>query len=105
MPLRRLGVYLGYYESENDNANLPTNWPREWSQERMWFDLIQPKKDAFEPSKSLNSNFARMEHKLLHHILAHTLTCRKTSHSLLSTFDMFLLYNIIKTYQIDLGLK
>ena len=75
------------------------------SAERMWLQMIHPRQEDFIPSKSLASSFSAVEHKLLHHILAHTISCKKTSHSKVTSFDMFYLFSMISGHNIDLGVE
>ena len=103
--IKQIGFFLGLYDDEDHAETLPSSWPDKMNAEIFWSQLIHPKCDDFVPSKSLASTFAAMEHKLLHHILAHTISCKKTSHSKVTSFDMFYLYSLISGYHIDLGVE
>ena len=93
--IKQIGVHLGLYDNEAQSADLPNSWPDDVDEYSYWAELIKPKIDDFIPSKSLNSTFALTEHKLLYHILSHTLSCKKTSYSKLAIFDMFYLFSLI----------
>ena len=103
--LSHIGYFLGLRDEAEPDEELTNSWPEEMSAEKMWFQMIHPKKTDFVPSKSLASAFQAVEHKLLHHILAHIICCKKTSHSKVTSFDMFYLYSMICDYKIDIGVE
>ena len=103
--LNQIGFFLGFHNDSEPEEELPNSWPEDMTAERMWLQMIHPRQEDFVPSKSLASSFSAVEHKLLHHILAHTISCKKTSHSKVTSFDMFYLFSMISGHNIDLGVE
>src|SRR5262249_15184690 len=89
--LKQIGLILGFYDNADEVEDLPNSFPQGMTDIQYWRQLIRPRTDDFIPSKALSTTFADVEPKLLHHILAHTLCCKKTSHSKVTSFDMLYL--------------
>ena len=96
---------MGFYEESEPENPLPISWLENMTAEIFWNQIIQPKVADFVPSKSLATMFTAVENKLLHHILAHTICCKKTSHSKVTSFDMFYLYSMISGHHTDVGVE
>ena len=117
IPTYQIGMVFNLYLPVEANSlefsRLPTDWPRDMTPQLFWEELIGapprapgvPPEAPFKylPSRSKATLLTNVNWRVVHHLLAHTIGQRKSSHGVVNTFEIFYLYTMARRQRIDIG--
>ena len=105
-----IGRALGIYNQEESRhilyGNPPTTWPADMSARDFWNEIKDTsikEAEIYNFAHSKASWMKDVDWRVVHHLLAHTIGQKKSSHGVVNASEIFYLYTMTHRIQIDIG--